>query len=334
MRFLTVVFVIWFTGCVPGQSAPQPAKQSNPTRAEQAKAAVAELGEMRHKWEYINYPHVRVDDGKLIVWPMLYPAQSELELRLMAGTDKPDPPHDFSSPEILETNSVSARLVYVNGKIVAGNTPFPCALGTRGGGYTTWHLHYRFPWGSNVLEEAWVELKIGKEQFWLEVPYGFTRNPNDPLVGSSTTNSPMQPVVMNLSNTNEHVLCWTNVHYDLGPIQNGWRLSLIQSNPFDGESEVELYRDDSEVGKSIFLWDLHSPRTALRIISADGERVSGHCREIRLHDDGIRRSDKFFLGRTDKDNRCWGVCEIDVDGKTTRCALPSSLFKYVHGHAR
>ncbi len=66
---------------------------------------------------------------------------------------------------------------------------------------------------------------------------------------------------------------WHGVHYDLGWIQNHWRLMLIQTNPFDGESEVELYREDSVVGKSMYLWDLHTPRTKVRILE-NNERVA------------------------------------------------------------
>ena len=53
----------------------------------------------------------------------------------------------------------------------------------------------------------------------------------------------MVPAMKSLTE-HDHVLRWQIVHYDLGGIQKGWRLLLIQSNPFDAESEVVLYRND------------------------------------------------------------------------------------------
>jgi hypothetical protein len=133
----------------------------------------------------------------------------------------------------------------------------------------------------------------------------------------------------------DYVLRWQNVHYDVGAIQNGWRLELIQSNPGDGESEIVLYRNDGAVGKSMFLWDLHTPRTSLRVLDADGDEVaSGFCMGLRLHDDGMRRSDTYHIGRNGFDNgRSWGQIEIHVDDKCYRVVVPSSLYKYAHGHA-
>src|SRR5262249_880447 len=139
------------------------------------------------------------------------------------------------------------------------------------------------------------------------------------------------PVMKSLTK-HDHTLRWENVEYDLGEIQNHWRLSLIQSNPFDAKSEVVLHRDDSTVGKSIYLWTLHTPVTSLRVLDNDGSVIDGFGMDIHLHEDGMRRSDIFRLGRNGLDNsRCWGRIELSVNDRTYGVAIPSSLYKYTHG---
>jgi hypothetical protein len=118
-------------------------------------------------------------------------------------------------------------------------------------------------------------------------------------------------------------------------IQIGWRLSLIQSNPFDAQSEVVLYRDDGKVPGPLYLWELHAPRTEVLVVEADEQVIHGHCEDIRLHDDGVRRSDTFNLGRngTSDGVRSWGQLAIRVDDRVYRIIVPSSLYKCIHGHA-
>ena len=140
---------------------------------------------------------------------------------------------------------------------------------------------------------------------------------------------------MKPSGTNDHQVQWSNVHYEVGEIQNGWWLSLVLSNPFDGQSEVVLYRDDHKVPGPLYLWDLHSPRTQLRITDSNGTVIHGHCMDIRLHEDGMRRSDTFNLPRypTRDDARTWGQLEVTVNDRSYRILVPSSLYEYTHGHA-
>jgi hypothetical protein len=190
-----------------------------------------------------------------------------------------------------------------------------------------------FPWGPNTLEESWIEISMGTERYWLEIPYGFNRNPQDSLPPSMPGGQPKAIPAMKHLTSHDRVIHWLNVEYDLGKIQNDWQLSLIQSNPFDSQSEVVLCREDMAVGKSMYLWDLHSPRTTLRVLDLNGAGISdGFCTDIRLHDDGMRRSDTFQIGRNGGDVRCWGQIEITVGDKSYRVVVPSSLYKYIHGH--
>jgi hypothetical protein len=193
----------------------------------------------------------------------------------------------------------------------------------------TWNGMAFFPWTTNALEEGWMELKIARERYWLEVPYGFTSDPRQPLSSGNSNGLPQAVPAMNEPGPRDHVLRWNHVEYDVGAIQNRWRLSLRQSNPFDGITELVLYRDrDSGSG-----WDLHNPRTTVRVRNAKGQVASGFPTAIRNHDDGMRRTDTFRAGHGGGPAREWGEIEIDVEDKTYRVTVPSSLYRKRHGHS-
>jgi len=103
-------------------------------------------------------------------------------------------------------------------------------------------------------------------------------------------------------------------------------LSLIQANPSDAKSEVDLY----EFPKT---QNLYSPRTNVRLLDADGTVINGQCVDLHLDDNYLRRTDTFdIVDRGGDDLRCWGQIEIRVDDKMYRVLVPSSLYKYAHGH--
>lgn len=297
----------------------------HPKAAPQPKPANVPSQKMVHRWEYITFP-LAASDGKPLPSFTVGYAEKTHGLRLDVQTG------ELAS---FKTNVISARLHRTSGEIVNAETNLlNSPIEISGIGSTQWGVRTFFPWGTNSLEESWMEVSIGKERYWLEIPYGFDRNPQETLPPATLGGRPKSAPAMKQLTDHDHVIRWQNVHYDLGEIQDHWRLSLVQSNPFDGESEVVLYRDDSVVGKSMYLWDLHTPRTTIRVRDADGTVISGFCTSIRLHDDGMRRSDTFHLGRNGFDGqRCWGQIEISVDGKNYRIAIPSSLYKYTHGHS-
>jgi hypothetical protein len=286
-----------------------------------------------HNWEYITFPEVLIDGKNSPTFSVGYGEKSQgFRLDIM----------DIM-PGFFKTNVITARLYRANGEIVTPTAEGkqllnkPISITTASpipGVIIPAQVMTFFPWGTNTIEESWIEVFMGTERYWLEIPYGFDRNPNEPLPPSIPGGRPKFVTAMKSLTDHDHVLRWQNVQYDLGKIQNGWQLSLIQSNPFDAESEAVLYRDDSVVGKSMYLWDLHTPRTSLRVLDADGSVINGFCVSLRLHDDGMRRSDTFDIGRNGfDDQRSWGQIEITVDGKSYRVVVPSSLFKYTHGHA-
>jgi hypothetical protein len=278
-----------------------------------------------HNWEYITYPLV-ISEGKASPSFMIGYADKKHGLRLDINSD---------NSKLFETNAISAQLYRSGGDAVdlkTNSLKHPIGIGNLGA--VNYDAMAFFPWGTNTLGESWMKVSVGDDRYWLEIPYGFDRNPQDQLPPSMPRGRPQFASAMKHLTDHDHVVPWLNVHYDLGEIQNHWRLDLIQSNPGDGEAEVILYREDSAVGKSMYLWDLHTPRTTLRILDADGNVNGGFCVSIRLHGDGMRRSDKFLLNRCGfEDQRAWGQLEISVDNKSYRITLPTSLYHYQHGHA-
>ena len=289
-----------------------------------------------HNYEYITFPEQSTDGKYCPIFSVGYgehPESASQGFRL-----------DIMDivPGFFKTNAITARLYRANGESVGPtaegkamlNSPIYISTFSVPGQMPPAQVMTYFPWGPNSLEECWIEVSMGLERYWLEIPYGFDRNPADPLPPGVPGGRPQYVPAMKSLTDHDHVVRWLNVHYDLGVIQNGWRLSLIQSNPFDAQSEVELYRDDGAVGKSMYLWDLHTPRTSLRVIDADGSVIDGFCMDVHLHEDGLRRSDIFHIGRNGfGKERCWGHIEISVDGKNYQVIVPSSLYKYTHGHA-
>ncbi len=131
----------------------------------------------------------------------------------------------------------------------------------------------------------------------------------------------------------DHIVPFRHVRYDAGEIQNGWRLEVLASNPFDPHVELVLYRDDGRVGQSAYRWDLHEPRTAVAIVSHAGGRASSLQMMARLHEDGMRRSDHFHVFRRQHGRRGWGTIVATVGEQSYEVRVPSSLYLYTHGTA-
>lgn len=211
-----------------------------------------------------------------------------------------------------------------------------------------------FPWGKNILEEAWIEVSTESSRIWLEIPYGFTRDPKAPnppptfdgdarfasamkhLAGQKKAIhvwqvSPSTCFRVDVSKARDVILHWATVQYDSFPIQNGWRLSFTKWNIVEEPpDEVTLYRED-ELHRP---WDLHSPRTALRHIENSGHALASRCMGIRVHNGGMSRSDTYrIVDKSDEsdDRRSWQKVEIDVEDKTYSIMMPSSLLKNSHG---
>ncbi len=192
-----------------------------------------------------------------------------------------------------------------------------------------------FPWQRNALDEAWIEVDLGaRGRYWLEVPYGFVRDPaaslptaRDPRIRAQLARA------MSRLTDRDHLVPFRHVVYQVGAIQNGWQLSVLLSNPFDAHAELQLYRDDSRVGRSSFLWDLDTPTTSAEMLEHSGGTLSSLVMMRRLDEAGMQRSDHFHFNRGGPCTRGWGSFRATVDGRAVTFRIPSSLYGYTHGTA-
>lgn len=170
-------------------------------------------------------------------------------------------------------------------------------------------------------------MRVAGRTYWIEVPYGFLRDPLAPLApADSKSGLPAFAPAMKKMGADDLIVPWTKIEYELGPIQNGWRLSLQQSNPFDAECTVTLYREDGS-------WELDKPKTSVGIVEDGGRKLPASKVAVRLTDP-FRRVDDFKFARyPGNDIRDWGTLTITVDDIPKSIVIPSSLFKYTHGIA-
>jgi hypothetical protein len=288
--------------------------------------------EMTNIWEYINYPFptnsptttfFSVSSGAM--WG---PDQLSLGLSL-------DIFNIVQGFPFFKTNAITAVLYRADGEMVEPtaegrkllNAPVAISTVSIPGEMPNPQVMTYFPWGSNVLEESWIKITIASERYWLEIPYGFDFCPTNPPAPANT-NGPPKFVPMKVLTGHDHIVRWESVHYNLGQTTNGWELSLIQSNPLDAKSDVDLY--DFPKTQNVY-----SSHTGVSVVDANNAPVTGHCVNIHLDDNYLRRTDTSDLITRDADDlRCWGQIEISVDGKTNCITVPSSLYKYTHGHVR
>jgi hypothetical protein len=222
--------------------------------------------------------------------------------------------------QIADASKIAVRLHLSDGTIVKPKDPVAWGGGVVMTGAITWDVMCLFPWSRNALEEAWIEISLPGQTYWLELPYGFARKPSDPLVADPDHGDPVFPPTMRKLGKKDLLVPWLKVEYDLGEIQNHWRVSLMLANPFDAEAEVILSGGD---------YDLHSPRTKMEIRTLGPHLLVGGCNSIRLAEQG--RIDKYFFNRGPGEGRGWGKAVVTVDDKSYECIVPSSLFHYVHG---
>lgn len=285
---------------------------------------------LRHGWNYIDYPPLPATaSGSPPPSVLIYNREDDgmlLSLSYFVSAKLKEPPK-----EVPPLEEIVVRL-HTGGGVSEPALDRPRMPGGFSlSGVTTYSYTYPFNWNANALEEAWIEVRLPEQTYWVELPYGFTRDPTEPLQPAEARRGPPAfPATMKPGDT-DRLVPWRHVHYDLGTIQNGWRMSVKMANPFDAEAEVVLYREDSEARKTIYLWDLHTPLTSMALRRPDGSLLHSTQMIIRRHEDGMRRSDHFKLSRNPEDERQWGTAIVTVDDRRYEWVVPSSLFNYVHG---
>ena len=199
-------------------------------------------------------------------------------------------------------------------------------IGLSNAGGVTDFLVFLFPWGRNALDEAWIEMRTAGRTYWIELPYGFARNPDDPELPDRTRGAPVFPAVMAHLGDRDVLVPWMSVSYDLGPLPTGSRLSLTMENNGDARAKAALGYDATR-GRPPFT--LETPR--LTAVIQVPERTVLVGRETGRLLDPRRSIFEFTRHSTRTPARLWGTVVIEVDGHPMTQTVPSSLFSLLHG---
>ena len=289
-------------------------------------------------WQRIRYPPVTlpgtareqltflVGSGGHKTGPREEPSHLRLDVMWTARDGVPRP------NVIAGAGAVAVKLHTADGKVLTPPPP-PDSPGVSMGGWTTWSLTTTFPWSRNALDEAWFEVRAGGQTWWIELPYGFARNPEDAEVIDHDRDGPRFLTAMQPLGASDILVPWLAVEYEIGRIHNGSLLSVKLSNPFDARASVVSYREPPmQVGPDTSRQNLDTPRVAVGLEAA-GRTLAGRALARRLSDDRHTRADDFTFDRTTRllTGRAFGTVTVTIDSQRYGVRVPSSLFVYIHG---
>lgn len=282
------------------------------------------------RWNSIQYPDFDIPDapGRTITgW--LSPGKEgdgrpdQLLFRLIyyqsSGAETP--------PALVNPETFVVRLHLSDGSVIDAKTDMGenwAGAGNQMG--LTRSRVYDFPWNRNSYDEAWIEWRLPNQTFWFEVPYGFSRNPAQPWpLPDPGRSEPQLAAAMKNLGDRDKLIAWRFVEYDVGEIQNHWRLTARLGNSFRTGAEIVLYHPPDEGGP----WTPDKPQVELQL------KGQGTSARVAYRKKGmLERIDTFRLGcGGPEEGRDTGVAIVHVDDRSYEFTIPSSLCKYRHGQA-
>jgi hypothetical protein len=287
---------------------------SHLAHAEDAKAA-------RHNWSEITYPDLPATEvGSPVPGFVLRNGKADgMQFIIYYVFVKVGQKGQGKLPPI---EKITIRLHTPDGKASDAKAE---GVGMLGGLATVFEYKFRFGWRPNVLEEAWIEVGLPKQTYWVEVPYGFTRNPADPLEPAERRSGPpkLPPTVK--PGKADWLVHWFDVRYDGDSVKGAYSVWLVISNPFSPEFDVMLYHDGDRL-------KLDSPRTEMELMTSPKSSYVGKRTGIQLVNGEMTRRDSFRLdGQYANNKRIWGTVRVKLNGKAFDEIVPSSLFWQLHG---
>jgi hypothetical protein len=298
--------------------------------------AAAQAPPLTSIWQRVLYPPVTipgtreqltfvVSSGGHRTGPTEEPSHLRFDIRWGARAGLPLP------PAISSESGVVVRVHAGDGKVLTPRQSHWVAVGSGGG--ALWYLTYTLPWSRNALDEAWFEVRIANQSWWVELPYGFARNPEDPELPDRDRDVPRFLTGMLPLGANDLLVPWLAAEYEIGRAGNGALLSLKVSNPFTARVSVVLYREPPmQLGPDRSRQNLDKPRVGVKL-EAPGRRFAGRELARRLSDDRHTRTDDFDFAPVTglPTGRAFGTLIISIDHRRYAVRVPSSLFAFVHG---
>jgi len=276
--------------------------------------AASEEAPRRAEWERIDYPTVEL--------PSL--PDNELALQLRPSSDEVWPGLFFQvsldGPDAVPRGKhlqMQARLHYPDGRAVEARQSFSIGVSS---GATRWIRFYVFPWSGNTLTEAWLELRVDKRTYWYEIPYGFTRNPADPLPPSDPKAPPADYVpAMKAAPKDSEIVRWKTIAYDFGTIQNGWKLAAELRGLGELQCVVKLARQDGP-------WSIHHPLTDVKVAMDNGGALIPDQTGSHIEFGRRDREDEFTFDFNRLTGRGWGDLIVTVDGEARSWTISMGPF--------
>jgi len=303
------------------------------TEAEQPPAATdrADLGDepaatpppqkpQRHLWERIAYPQIPDPDSDGQTFSVMVSSgerDDQPQLRLYVIQSGPVAPTFLDSAD-----KPIVRLHMPDDEVVDPQADTRRWVGVGSSPAFTWNRIIEFPWGRSFLEEAWFELRTTGPTIWVEVPYGFTRNPADPLAPPlPDNNGPRFAPAMAEMADGDRIVTWDSVKYKV--VKNARRLTVYQSNSTDAECRLRLSK----------VPDLPGLLSSVEVEQNADHRVAGSCRNETYDQMNSSRLGTFNFNRNPTHGRDWGHLKVIAEDTCYSIVMPSSLFRHAHGVA-
>ncbi len=285
---------------------------------------------MPSRWESISFPAMtpwrrditrprivvenRKKEGMVLLFQYFLPPEADQETN---GTSRPEP---VAAEFYVNEN----KPVILKGTLESG--PYEgSGPGPRGREQQTDHTFF-IPWGANALDDAWVRLRLKDRDFWVELPFGFTRNPADPAPpAGESKEGPGCPVAKNTSaGENDLVIPWEYVTYQLDGFPASQRVYVNMANPSDAQTELQM---------SGFGSDIREPRCGITFEFVPDYRNEGRCISLAFSrgiEPWIYQMFSFPPGFTE--GRAWIPVRIQTGPARHALTVPSSLTYSGHGH--
>ena len=182
---------------------------------------------------------------------------------------------------------------------------------------------FTIPWGLNAFDDAWVRLDLKDRTFWVELPYGFTRKPDDPPAPADTKRAAptTTPFKKGDFTPEDIVIPWEYVSYRLEKFREGG-CTVHMANTFYAMTELRL-----------FSGNVREPECSVKAVLLPGYERTGRCISLILDKSDPVGWQMFRFPMCPDDSRRLCQVEVTVAGVKRKLSVPSSLLYSRHGHA-